>query len=91
MVASARSRELRARAGRVRIDVELDGAPADWAPARGRRRAASGGAARFRGSREVEADPAALLVGPRSRRARWATSRFGPPTLTELFVEAVQR
>ena len=81
---------LRARAGRVRIDLELDGAPEGWLPAvdgvelRERRH----GALRLLAPETI--DPERVLEQARTA-GRLHSFSFGPPTLAELFLETVRR
>jgi ABC-2 type transport system ATP-binding protein len=88
VVAAGPVAELRARAGRIRIDVEVEGAPEGWLPD-------VPGAeplARLDGSVRLLAaigvDPHAVLEQARAVGTVRAFS-FGPPTLAELFLEAV--
>ncbi|HET7648160.1 MAG TPA: ATP-binding cassette domain-containing protein [Gaiellaceae bacterium] len=88
VVASGSVAELRARAGRVRIDLEVAGAPG-WAPdlAGAELLERRGGALRLLAPEGVDTD--ALLAQARAAGEVRAFS-FGPPTLAELFLEAVQ-
>ena len=90
VVASGPVAQLRARAGRVRIDVEIDGAPPDWTPAvtGGELLERRDGSLRLLASEDV--DPDDVLAQARAA-GRVRAFSFGPPTLTELFLEAVQR
>jgi ABC-2 type transport system ATP-binding protein len=88
VVAAGSVAELRARAGRVRIDVEVAGAP-EWTPAIDdaellERR---NGSVRLLAPVGVDAD-AVLAQAQAAGEVR--SFAFGPPTLAELFLEAVQ-
>jgi len=89
VVASGPVAELRAHEGRVRIDVDVAGAPPDWAPnvAGGELLERRNGSLRLLASKDV--DPDEVLAQARAAGEVRAFS-FGPPTLTELFLEAVQ-
>jgi len=89
VVAAGPVAQLRANAGRVRIDVEVAGAPADWAPsvAGGERLAGRNGTVRLLAPEGI--DPDDVLAQARAAGEVRSFS-FGPPTLAELFLEAVQ-
>jgi ABC-2 type transport system ATP-binding protein len=89
VVAAGPVAQLRARAGRVRIDVDVEGAPADWTPsvAGGELLERRNGSLRLLASEDV--DPDEVLAQARAAGEVRAFS-FGPPTLAELFLEAVQ-
>jgi ABC-2 type transport system ATP-binding protein len=88
VVAAGPLDELRARAGRVRIDLQVEGAPAGWRP--------EVGGADFLAARDgtlrllapLDVDPHAVLDQARAA-GRVRAFSFGPPTLAELFLEAV--
>ena len=73
----------------MRIDVEVDGAPPDWAPtvAGGELLERRNGSLRLLASEDV--DPDEVLAQARAA-GRVRAFSFGPPTLAELFLEAVQ-
>ncbi|HKI90941.1 MAG TPA: DUF4162 domain-containing protein, partial [Gaiellaceae bacterium] len=81
--------ELRAHEGRVRIDIQVD-APDGWRPAvpAGELLERRNGTIRLLAPDDV--DPDEVLAQARAAGAVHAFS-FGPPTLAELFLEAVQR
>jgi ABC-2 type transport system ATP-binding protein len=88
VVASGSVADLRARAGRVRIDLEVAGAPDGWTPQiRGAEPLAThNGTLRLLAPTGVDPDD----VLSQARLAGDVRSfSFGPPTLAELFLEAV--
>jgi len=89
VVAAGGVAELRARAGRVRVDVEVAGAPAGWRPEvpDGELLPARDGAVRLLAPAGL--DPEDVLAQARAAGEVRAFS-FGPPTLAELFLEAVR-
>jgi ABC-2 type transport system ATP-binding protein len=88
VVASGRLAELRRSAGRVRIDLELEDAPDGWRPevAGAELLQSRDGALRLLAPADV--DPDDVLAQARCVAAVRSFS-FGPPTLAELFLEAV--
>ena len=90
VVAQGAVAQLRAAAGRMRIDVEVAGARADWAPTvpGGELLERRNGALRLLAPEGI--DPDDVLAQARTAGEVRAFS-FGPPTLAELFLEAVQK
>jgi ABC-2 type transport system ATP-binding protein len=89
VVAAGPVPELRARAGRVRIDVALEGAADGWRPQvpGGELLESRNGTIRLLAGTEI--DPDDVLAQARAAGDVRSFS-FGPPTLAELFLEAVQ-
>ncbi len=89
VVAAGGVAELRARAGRVRVDLQVEGAPDGWRPhvPGGELLERRDGTIRLLAPEDV--DPDAVLAQARAAGDVRAFS-FGPPTLGELFLEAVQ-
>jgi len=89
VVASGRVGELRARAGRVRIDMDVRGAPTGWTPTVAGAELLEPRNGTLRLLASEDADPDDVLAQARAVGEVRAFS-FGPPTLAELFLEAVQ-
>jgi ABC-2 type transport system ATP-binding protein len=88
VVASGAVAELRARQGRVRIDLEVAGAPDGWSPQLpgSEPLAARNGSVRLLAPEGT--DPESVLSQAQAAGTVRSFS-FGPPTLAELFLEAV--
>ena len=88
VVAAGPVGELRSRAGRIRIDVEVGGSPAGWRPEvpGASLLPARNGAVRMLAPEGT--DPDVVLAQARAVGEVRGFS-FGPPTLAELFLEAV--
>jgi ABC-2 type transport system ATP-binding protein len=89
VVAAGSVAELRARAGRVRIDLQVDGARDGWRPAIRAGELLERRDGTIRLLAPVDVDPDEVLSQARAAGEVRAFS-FGPPTLAELFLEAVQ-
>jgi ABC-2 type transport system ATP-binding protein len=88
VVAAGPLAELRARADRVRIDLDVEGAPEGWAPDVPGAELLEGRDGSIRLLAASGVDPHAVLEQARAVGTVRAFS-FGPPTLSELFLEAV--
>jgi ABC-2 type transport system ATP-binding protein len=89
VVASGAVARLRAAAGRRRIDLVLEGAPADWLPDAPELELLERRDDRLRLLTGSEVEPDAVLAQARAAGVVRSFS-FGPPTLTELFLERVR-
>jgi ABC-2 type transport system ATP-binding protein len=89
VVAAGRVAELRARAGRVRIDLQVEGAREGWRPLVPGSELLERRSGTIRLLAPEDVDPDDVLAQARAAGDVRAFS-FGPPTLAELFLEAVQ-
>jgi ABC-2 type transport system ATP-binding protein len=90
VVASGAVGELRAGAGRLRIDLEVEGAPDGWRPELPGAEQLEPRNGSLRLLVDEDADPNVVLAQARAA-GRVRSFSFGPPTLAELFLEAVAR
>jgi ABC-2 type transport system ATP-binding protein len=88
VVASGPVDRLRAEAGRRRIDLVLDGAPPEWLPDAPELELLERRDGRLRLLTAGEVEPDAVLAQAQAAGVVRSFS-FGPPTLTELFLERV--
>jgi ABC-2 type transport system ATP-binding protein len=89
VVASGSVARLRAEAGRRRIDLALDGAPPEWLPDAPGLELLERRDGRLRLLTGSGVEPDAVLTQARAAGVVRSFS-FGPPTLTELFLERVR-
>jgi ABC-2 type transport system ATP-binding protein len=90
VVATGKLEALRRRSRRRRIEIRLDGAPARWQPhvAGVELLARHDGTVRLAAEREVDPE---LVLAEAEQTGHVVGFSYGPPTLTELFLELVGR